>query len=300
MLRALILKLAAAIGLCLALAGCAQPRADNDADRMGRTLIDGVQRNDWTVIDKYLGKAMAEDPQHAPKIVVLQGHFPPEPPWSIKLIASRVAKPVAKGAPELSTLTYLYAFAQRRLVIELVVEPHGWLRIYEPLLPKPGQVAPKLAEPKEEEFEPPKARPDQRPYRVARVYRLVSMQVTPVDPAQVAANQFWGPRKSAGQLAFLLATFATPALMVAAAVATLRAKGLKLKWLWVIVSFVGVGAPWMDWSSGVWGAVWAVNLVGFGLQKGPSPLSPWILHFAPPVGALLVALRLAAHRAKPG
>jgi hypothetical protein len=292
-LRTLILKLAAVAGLCLALAGCAQPRADNDADRMGRTTIDAVQRNDWITLDKNLGKAMAEDPQHAPKIVQVQAHFPPEPPWSIKLISS--TRIIAKDQPERSTLNYLYSFANRQLVIDLAVEQDGWRRVYEPRPLRAGQIPPKLVEPPVEKDEPPKPKPDERPYKVAKVFKLVTIAATPVDPAQVAANRFNSPGKTPKQWAFLVATFVTPALMLAAAIATLRAKGLKQKWLWVVVSFVGVGAVWMDWTSGAWGAAWAVNLVGFGLAKGPSLLSPWILHFAPPAGALVVAVRLALH-----
>jgi hypothetical protein len=292
----LILKLAAMAGLCLVLAGCAQPRADNDADRMGRTTIDAVQRNDWITLDKNLGKAMADDPDHAPRIVRVQAHFPPEPPWSIKLISSTRLN--AKDQPERSRLNYLYTFANRQLVIDLAVEQVGWRRVYEPRPLRAGQVPPKLVEQPVEKAEPPKPKPDQRSYKVAKVFKLVSIVVTPVDPAQVAANRFWSPGKTSEQRAFLIATFLTPAVMVAAAIATLRAKGLKRKWLWVLVSFVGVGAVWMDWTSGAWGAGWAAKLVGFGLAKGPSPLSPWILHFSPPAGALLAAIRLALHRGR--
>lgn len=290
----------AAAGLCLILAACAAPRADNDADRMGRTLIDAVQRNDWIVIDKNLGKVMAEDPQHAPKIVVLQGHFPPEPPWSIKLIASTRTPPGRgpQGAPERSTLKYLYTFAQKRLVIDLGVEQDGWRRVYEPQPLKAGQIPPRVIEQPVEMTEPPKPTAGERPYKVAKVFKLTSMAVTPVDPAAERANGFWAPGKSPTQWAFLLATFATPAAMLAAAVAALRAKNLKRKWLWALAGFAGVGAVWMDWTTGQWGAAPAVNLVGFGLSKGPSPLDPWILRFALPAGAAVTALRLWLHGRK--
>jgi hypothetical protein len=265
---------------------------------MGRTTIDAVQRNDWITLDKNLGKAMAEDPDHAPKIVRVQAYFPPEPPWSIKLITSTRLN--AKDQPERSRLNYLYTFANRQLVIDLAVEQDGWRRVYEPRPLRVGQVPPKVVEPPVEKDEPPKPKPDERPFKVAKVFKLVSIAATPVDPVRVAANKFWSPGKSSEQWAVLFATFATPALMLFAAIATLRTRGLKQKWLWVVVSFVGVGAVWMDWTSGAWGATWAVNLVGFGLAKGPSPLSPWILHFAPPAGALLVAIRLALHRPRKG
>ncbi|HEX5380590.1 MAG TPA: hypothetical protein VFW47_18580, partial [Phenylobacterium sp.] len=230
----------------------------------------------------------------APKIVALQSHFPPEPPWSIKLISSSRTEAwrQPKGAPERATLNYLYAFATKRLVIDLVVEHHGWVRVYERKPLRTGEIPPRPVEPKVEETEPPKPQPGERPYKAAKVYKLVSMQVTPVDPAQVAANTFLGTTKTPRQWAFLFATFGTPVAMLAAAIAALRAKGLQRKWLWVILSFVGVGAAWMNWTTGEIGAVWAVNLVGFGLDKGQSPLSPWVLHLAPPAGALLVALRL--------
>lgn len=293
-MRALILKLVALAGLCLSMAGCAQPRADNDADRMGRTTIDAVQRNDWITLDKNLGKAMAEDPDHAPKIVKVQAHFPPEAPWSIKLITS--TRTNAKGQPERATLDYLYTFANRQLVIDLAVEQEGWRRVYEPRPLRPGQVPPKEVESPVEKTEPPKAKPDEPPYKLAKVFKLVAISVTPVEPAQVAGNRFWSSGKSSEQWAFLFATFVTPALMVAMAIAVLRVRDLKLKWLWVLVAFVGVGAVWMDWTSGLWGGGWAITLVGFGLDKGPSPLSPWMLHFALPAGALVVALRLGLHR----
>lgn len=290
----------AAAGLCLILAACAAPRADNDADRMGRTLIDAVQRNDWIVIDKTLGKVMAEDPRHAPKIVALQSHFPPEPPWSIKLIASTAtdARRGPKAAPERATLKYLYTFAQKRLVIDLSAEQDGWRRVYETQPLKAGQIPAKVVEQPVEMTEPPKPKAGERPYKVAKVFKVTSIAVTPVDPAAEKANRFWAPGKAPAQWAFLLATFATPGAMLAAAIAVLRAKGLNRKWLWALVSFVGVGAVWMNWTTGQWGAAPAINLVGFGLSKGPSPLDPWFLGFGPPAGAIVTALRVWLHGRK--
>ena len=56
--------------LCLVLAGCAPKPAEVDADRMGRTVIDAIQRDDWLVIDNNLGPAMASDPEPS------DGHSP--------------------------------------------------------------------------------------------------------------------------------------------------------------------------------------------------------------------------------
>ncbi len=295
------LSVAAAL-VALALSACAPARADNDADRMGRTTIDAIQRNDWIVIDKNLAPVMAEDPQHAPKIVVLQSHFPADPPWSIKLISSGVTKEVKGKSPERETLSYLYTFPDRRLLVDLVVEHVGWRRYPEPKPLKPGQLAPEppanVVEPPIETTEPAEPKPVEgwKPYRVVRIYKLDSVAVRPVAAADEAAAKFWAPGKSLAQWAFLMATLLMPAVMLSVAIAVARAKALPWKLAWFALCFVGVGAAWMNWTSGVAGLEPAINLVGFGLSRGPSPLSPWILGFALPVGALISALRLALRR----
>jgi len=282
----------------LALASCARQVADIDADRMGRTTIDAIQRADWPAIDKALAPQTMADPAHADRIEAVRKDFPADPPWSIKLITSDRTPPVEKAgvvtAPERSNLSYLYAFAQKRLIIDLEVEQHGWRRVYEPRPLKPGQAAAPLPEPPVEAQEPPKPQPDQRPYKVAKVFKLVAIRVTPLTSEQVKANTFAGASKSLGQWAFLAATFAVPFTMLGVAVAALRARGLKHRFLWALLAFLGSGWIWMDWTTGATNAVWLVpNPLGFGLERGPSPLSPWMLRFTLPVGAAIVALRLA-------
>jgi hypothetical protein len=36
----------------------------------------------------------------------------------------------------------------------------------------------------------------------------------------------------------------------------------------------------------------SVRLMGFGLEKGPSPLAPWMVSLTLPIGALAASLRL--------
>lgn len=157
-------------GLCLMLASCAPKPAEVDADRMGRSLIDAIQRDDWQVIDANLGSTMAADPLHAPKIAELRKMFPPEPPWSIKLLAS--AKQPRKS-PEASTLSYLYTFAEKRLKIDLMVEHYGWRRVYSAMQGPPEVPGPI------EPVRPPKAKPDQAPYRVVELFKLTAITVAP-------------------------------------------------------------------------------------------------------------------------
>jgi hypothetical protein len=122
---------------------------------------------------------------------------------------------------------------------------------------------------------------------------VADLQVRSADAQAVAANRFFGPRKSALQWGFLAATFAVPLVMLAALAAAARAKGLTWRPAWMLLALVGVGASWMNWATGSTGQVWAaVNLLGLGIVRGPSPLDPWILRFASPVGALAVVVRL--------
>lgn len=161
--------------LCLVLAGCAPKPAEVDADRMGRTVIDAIQRDDWLVIDNNLGPAMAADPEHAPKIAKLRTLFPPEPPWSIKLLASST---VAKSKPERSTLSYLYTFSERRLQIDLVVERYGWRRVYEAAQMSPGAIPVENAGPVVFET-PSKPKLGEQPFHILGIYKLASISVVP-------------------------------------------------------------------------------------------------------------------------
>jgi hypothetical protein len=168
-------NLIVSISLTLLLGGCAPKLAEVDADRMGRMIIDAIQRDDWPVIDANLSPAMAQDPLHAPKIAELRKQFPTEPPWSIKLLASSKEE---SATPERSTLKYLYTFAERKLVIDLTVEHYGWRKMYEPITPRTGAAVPDAGG--SVVFDkPPKPRADERAYRVLELYKLSAISVAP-------------------------------------------------------------------------------------------------------------------------
>ena len=272
-------------GLLLALCACAPQVADLDADRMGRTTIDAIQRADWPAIDRSLAPAFFADPAHAGRIEEARSVFPADPPWSIKLISSD--KTVAKGRWDRSNLSYLYTFPTKRVVIDLQVEQRGWRRVYDPIGGRP------MPPDKVELSEPPKAEEGVRPYKVGKVFKLVSITAIEVTPEDDAQASFFGPAKSAGQWAFFAATLAAPAFMFAAMLQALRARRLPWRLLWMLGAFVGAGSVWMDWRLGSIRIVTdQLTLFGFGFERGPSPLSPWMVHTTAPIGALAVFLRL--------
>jgi hypothetical protein len=267
-------KAAILAGLALILAGCERPQAEPDADRMGRRFIDAIQRDDWTVLDPALSPALANDPNHNARFQALRAKFPADPPWSIKLISSSRSRPLwpgAKAAREQTTLNYIYGFSGRSLAVDLTVERSGEKTIYDRGLKLAGK----------------------DPFKTVKLYQADQVTVTPISADAVKTNAFWARGKGPAHLAFLLAVALSPLLMVAAAVAAARSRGLKHKWWWALGAFVGLGSVWMNWTTGQIGVVpVAVNLLGFGATKGLSPLAPWILRFSLPAGALAVLIRL--------
>lgn len=114
---------------------------------------------------------------------------------------------------------------------------------------------------------------------------------------QLKATAFTLTGKTPLQYLFLLWVFASPALMIAALVKVIRTAGLKRKWLWGLLAFLGVGVLQMNWmtSQASFHAL-TIELLGFGIMRALSSLSPWILTATIPVGAPLI---LAGLWAKP-
>lgn len=284
-------RLAGLLLLFLLLSGCAPPRAELDADRMGRLFIDAVQRGDWPAIDRGLAPALMGSPDHAQRIEDVRVAFPSDPPWSIRLLSSRQVRKGADDPGERGELQYLYTFAERRAVIDLTVVPVGWRRVVPATTLSPRRESAILAE------KPEAPTPGGPRYDVVRVYKALSMSYTEVTDEDVAIQAFWGPGRSPGQWLFLALAAATPAFMLWTVVRVFRAPGLEARIFWALLCLGGMGTAWMDWTSGVTGFMpYSLRLMGFGLEKGPSPLAPWMVSLTIPAGALLAWLRLALLR----
>ncbi len=89
----------------------------------------------------------------------------------------------------------------------------------------------------------------------------------------------------------LMAALTWPLPMIVALILVARDKTLKYRVLWAVLCFVGVGAFWMQISTGRWGFVpLAINLLGPGSQ-------PDFLKATVPAGAFAV-LALQTLRAR--
>ena len=282
--------LLALLGLVL-LASCAAPKAELDADRMGRLFIDAVQRGDWPAIDRGIAPQLMASPTHAARIEAVRKTLPADPPWSIRLLASRQVG--GKGAPgqERAELQYLYQFAERRAVIDLTVVPVGWVKV----IPATAQTPRKESALLPTKPEPPAS--GSGGYELVRVYKALAMSYTEVTKSDEAAQAFWAPGRTSGQWLFLALAVATPAFMLWTVVRVLRAPVLGGRLFWALACIAGMGTLWMDWTSGITGfQPYSLRLMGFGLEKGPSPLSPWMVSLTLPIGALAASARLALLR----
>lgn len=116
--------------------------------------------------------------------------------------------------------------------------------------------------------------------------------------AELAKGRFTLTGRSPTQLLFLAATALSPLLMLTAIIAVFRAPGLKRKWLWVLLSLVGIGTATMNWTTGQAGfQPIMLTLIGSGVMKqGLSNFFPWMVKFTLPVGAVIAHWRAAKAR----
>ena len=282
--------LLALLGLML-LAACAAPKAELDADRMGRLFVDAVQRGDWPAIDRGIAPQLMASPDHAAGIEKVRQAFPVDPPWSIRLLASRQAGGKGASGPEHAKLQYLYQFAERRAVVDLTLVPVGWRKV----IPATAQTPRKESALLSAKPEPPAL--GSGGYEVVRVYQALTMSYTEVTKPDEASQAFWAPGRTAGQWLFLGLAVATPAFMLWTVVRVFRMPGLEGRLFWALACLAGIGTLWMDWTSGITGFLpYSLRLMGFGLEKGPSPLSPWMVSLTLPIGALAASVRMAMGR----
>jgi hypothetical protein len=125
-------------------------------------------------------------------------------------------------------------------------------------------------------------------------WRLEGFNLQRATPDELAANRFT-LAKPPGMLLFLLLTILAALTTVTAFVSVLCAPRFKRKWMWAILSLLGLGAFSLNWTSGQAGVEpFMVNLVGVGVWRmGYLGFSPWMFKFTLPVGALLAFWRVA-------
>ncbi len=128
-------------------------------------------------------------------------------------------------------------------------------------------------------------------------FKVEDFRVNSVDPAKVDQNRFSLRDKPLYQLVFLGGLVASLALMLSALLGSLLTRTFKRKWVWAIVSLVGIPVFVMNWSTGAWTTVLSLGLINTGVTKGLSPVDPWVIKFQLPLGAIVTLLQLLRRRA---
>lgn len=122
--------------------------------------------------------------------------------------------------------------------------------------------------------------------------KVVSLVVSRLPPGAIDANRFTLAGKGASQYAFLAAAVVSPLVMLGVALLALFTPGLSCRAVWALVAFVGIGSATLNWTTGQGGFDAAqMSFINLGLSRA-TDISPWILRFSPPVGAIVVLLRL--------
>ncbi|MBS0363624.1 MAG: hypothetical protein JSR98_19795 [Proteobacteria bacterium] len=130
----------------------------------------------------------------------------------------------------------------------------------------------------------------------AHDWQVSGVQVRSATNQQLAANDFTLAGKPPMQLVFLAYAALVPVLMLISVIKVAATPGLRNKWVFVVLSFVGVCSLRMNWTSGLLLVDWySVQVVGSGLTRGASRFDPWVMAATIPLGALLILGGLVAN-----
>ncbi|MET0274310.1 MAG: hypothetical protein ABW360_15085 [Phenylobacterium sp.] len=129
-------------------------------------------------------------------------------------------------------------------------------------------------------------------------FRVLSAAVSRPPPGAIDANDFGLSGKTPRQYGFLATAVISPLVMIGVALMALFTPGLRFRAVWALLALVGVGAATLNWTTGVGAFDPAqVSFINVGFTRA-SDISPWILRFSPPVGAIIVLVRLMFVRAR--
>ncbi|HYE47636.1 MAG TPA: hypothetical protein VEA44_17855 [Caulobacter sp.] len=128
-------------------------------------------------------------------------------------------------------------------------------------------------------------------------WRLQGFHLRPISKTEAEAAEFKLEGRSPAHYAILAGAVLSPLICLFGLVAVLRAPKFKRKWLFAILSLIGFTTFTFNWATGVIGfSPISVLLLGAGIASGPSPLDPWVISVALPLGAALAIWRAGKAR----
>ncbi|WP_296596434.1 hypothetical protein [Phenylobacterium sp.] len=120
-------------------------------------------------------------------------------------------------------------------------------------------------------------------------WRVAAFHVSVLSAQDLTANTFTLRDKTPIHYVFLAGGVASLMLMLAAVVKVLRQEGLRWRWAWALFALVGGVTLQMNWATGEVTINWfTLQLIGAGAVTSLPGLTPWILTFTLPIGAMLI------------
>jgi hypothetical protein len=111
--------------LAVALAGCSSLRVDPKVDQQGRAAFQALQRGDWRALQPLLSPVIARDAQLQPRLEQVRRIVPMEAPRNVRVINWRRSGLWGAADAHTTSITYLYTFPQRTLMVNLVFDRRG-------------------------------------------------------------------------------------------------------------------------------------------------------------------------------
>jgi hypothetical protein len=127
---------------------------------------------------------------------------------------------------------------------------------------------------------------------------VIGARTNEVPRAAAAANALTLRGKPLRHYLLTLMALVVPVFMVVTAVQVWRSR-MHRRWLWSLVTLIGVGKLSINWTTGVlWVQPLTVLLLGAGFVRNGPPYLPWVVSVSLPLGALLAQWRLWRRRGR--
>lgn len=120
---------------------------------------------------------------------------------------------------------------------------------------------------------------------------VFGLSVHPTEASQRELTAFSAAAITPLHVAMLIGTIASPIFMLFTCYFVFKTPIARRKWLWYVLSFLGIGAVNFNWTTGAVGLqLLSIQLIGFGITSAGAA-APWIFSFTVPIGAAVFWMR---------